>query len=54
MHWNVVAADGISFPFDGTPFMPAGIAQLQCHQGDDIDENTKEKRKKVLDEREVT
>ena len=53
MRWSLATADGISFMFDGTPFIAVGTILYQCHQGNDIDRNTKVKRQLALDEKEV-
>lgn len=51
--WSMETAEGISFPFDGVPFICVGVANYQCHQGDDIDRNTKMRRKQNQDSKEV-
>ena len=37
----MVASEDVSFPFDGMPFICVGTPNYQCHQGDEIDRNTK-------------
>ena len=49
----MVASEGISFPFDGVPFICVGAANYQCHQGDDIDKKTKIRRQQQQEEKEV-
>ena len=44
--------DGISFPFEGIPFICVGAANYQCHQGNDVDKNTKIRRQQERDEKE--
>ena len=50
----MATSDGISFPFDGVPFICVGTANYQCHQGNDVDKNTKIRRQQERDEKEVT
>ena len=53
MQWSLVSSEGISIPFDGTPFMCVGTINYQCHQGDDVDRNTKIRRKDERNKKEV-
>lgn len=53
LQWSLANSDGISFPFDGIPFVCVGTINYQCHQGDDVDRNVKMKRTKQRDEKEV-
>ena len=53
VRWSMAIPEGISFPFDGVPFICVGAANYQCHQGEDIDKNTKVKRKQKRDSIEV-
>ena len=46
-------SDGISFPFEGILFICIGTANYQCHQGNDVDKNTKIRRQQEWDEKEV-
>ena len=51
--WSMETSDGISFPFEGIPFICVGTANYQCHQGNDVDKDTKIKRQQERDEKEV-
>jgi hypothetical protein len=53
IQWSVVNPSGISIPFDGVPFMCVGTVIYQCHQGDDIDAKTKQRRQEERDKKEV-
>ena len=53
VQWSMVASEGISFPFDGVPFICVGAANYQCHQGDDIDKKAKIRRQQQQKEKEV-
>ena len=52
--WSMESSDGISFAFEGIPFICVGTANYQCHQGNDVDINTKIRRQQERDEKEVT
>ena len=51
--WQVTARNGISFPFDGIPFLSAGSVRYMCHQGVDIDMAAKIARKNKQNEMQV-
>ena len=53
MQWSIKIESGISYPFDGVPFLSAGSLHFQCHQGKDVDKKTKERRQQELDAKEV-
>lgn len=53
VQWSLVSSEGISIPFDGTPFMCVGQIYYQCHQGDDVDRSTKNRRQKARHKNEV-
>ncbi|CAB4043203.1 Hypothetical predicted protein, partial [Paramuricea clavata] len=52
VQWRLTSSEGISFPFDGVPFLCVGTVNYQCHQGDDIDLKTKMKRQEDRDKNE--
>lgn len=53
VQWSLSNPDGISYAFDGIPFICIGTLNYHCHQGEDIDKSTKIKRAKERDENEV-
>lgn len=53
MQWSLASPEGVSFPFDGVPFLCVGTVNYQCHQGDDVDVKTKIKRQEERDKKEV-
>ncbi len=53
MQWTLKSSEGISFSFDGVPFLCVGTVNYQCHQGNDIDLKTKIKRQEVRDKNEL-
>ena len=44
VQWSLINSSGISNPFDGTPFLCVGTIIYHCHQGNDVDVKTKQKR----------
>ncbi|XP_046846818.1 uncharacterized protein LOC124456900 [Xenia sp. Carnegie-2017] len=52
VQWSLSNPDGISYAFDGIPFICIGTLNYHCHQGEDIDKSTKIKRAKERDENE--
>ena len=53
VQWSFKCSEGISFPFDGIPFICVGTVNYQCHQGNDVDLKTKQKRQDEQDRKEV-
>ena len=53
VQWNFTSPEGISFQFDGIPFLCVGTTNYQCHQGNDVDLKTKIKRQKKQETNEV-
>jgi hypothetical protein len=53
LQWSLKSSEGISFSFDGVPFLCVGTVNYQCHQGNDIDLKTKIRRQEALDKNEV-
>ena len=51
VQWSLFNPGGISFPFDGIPFVCVGTINYQCHQGEDVDKITKIRRAKERDEK---
>ncbi|XP_046862045.1 uncharacterized protein LOC124455456 [Xenia sp. Carnegie-2017] len=49
VQWSLSNPDGISYAFDGIPFICIGTLNYHCHQGEDIDKSTKikEQRKEM-------
>ena len=53
VQWSLINPSGISNPFDGTPFLCVGTIIYHCHQGNDVDVKTKQKRQEERDQKEV-
>lgn len=53
VQWSLTCSEGISFKFDGIPFLCVGTINYQCHQGSDIDLHTKRRRKEERDKKQV-
>ena len=43
LQWSLISPEGISFPFDGVPFICVGTVNYQCHQGNDVKYENKNK-----------